>query len=409
MSLCIREQVSKLGTGFLTEESLREHIWPLFSRTLARDKEIYLANHSLGRPLDQTADDVRECLDLWYERMDGSWEEGGWLDEMNRFRESIAKLIGLDDSSFVVPKTSAGQGLRAVLSAFPVDSPIRVVATRGEFDSIDFLLKAYAEKGRIEVRWIEPSKTDQGVQLFEGNDILNAIANGTDLLVLSQVAFATGQVCPSLDEAIAKAHSLGALALVDAYHAVGVMPFDMLSLDADFVIGGSYKYMRGGPGACWLAIHPRNVEMKTLDTGWFAKRARFGYERPELPERAAGGDAWLESTPPVLTFYQARAGLELVSSIGVERLREYGLKLLEYLRSEFSRLGVPCFHPADPTEFGAFALVPIEDAQLFSGQLRNFWVNTDARGNAVRFGPDILNTREEISKAAEISLAVFRK
>jgi len=407
LSLWFREQVSKLGTGPLTEEALREHVWPLFSRTLSRDKEIYLANHSLGRPLDQTTDDIRECLDLWYERMDESWEEGGWLDEMNRFRKRIANLIGLEDSSCVVPKTSAGQGLRAVLGAFPVASPIRVVATRGEFDSIDFLLKAYAEKGRIEIRWIEPSKTDQGIPLFEGSRILDAVEKGTDLLVLSQVAFATGQVCPSLQEAIAKAHSLGALALVDAYHAVGVMPFDMISLDADFVIGGSYKYMRGGPGACWLAIHPRNVGMRTLDTGWFAKRARFGYERPELPEHAAGGDAWLESTPPVLTFYQARAGLELVSALGVDRLREYVFMQLAHLRSEFARLGVFFFHPADPTEFGAFALVPDNNAAAASDRLRELGVNTDARSNAVRFGPDILNTLEDLTHAAEIATRVF--
>ena len=393
----------------MTEEGLREHIWPLFSRTLSRDREIYLANHSLGRPLDQTADDVRECLDLWYEQMGDAWEEGGWLDEMNRFRAGIAALIGVKDASCVVPKTSAGQGLRAVFSAFPVASPLRVVASRGEFDSIDFLLKAYAEKGRIEIRWIEPSLNDQGVPLFDGVTVLDAIEDGTDLLVLSHVAFATGQVCPSLEDAIAKAHSFGALALVDAYHAVGVLPFDMLSLDADFVIGGSYKYMRGGPGACWLAIHPRNVGLKTLDTGWFAKRSRFGYDRPELPERAAGGDSWLESTPPVLTFYQARAGLELVSAIGVDRLREYGLMQLAHLRSEFARLGVPSFHPGDPTQFGAFALVPDGDAPAASDRLRELAVNTDARSNAVRFGPDVLNTRDELTKAADIASQVFRK
>jgi len=38
----------------LDESWLREHVWPRFSRALVRD-EIYLANHSLGRPLDRTA------------------------------------------------------------------------------------------------------------------------------------------------------------------------------------------------------------------------------------------------------------------------------------------------------------------------------------------------------------------
>ncbi len=52
----IEAQVAKLGSGLLTEAGLREHVWPLFSRAMAGDKarnEIYLANHSLGRPLDQ--------------------------------------------------------------------------------------------------------------------------------------------------------------------------------------------------------------------------------------------------------------------------------------------------------------------------------------------------------------------
>ena len=57
----IAEAVQALGGGPLTEESVREAIWPLFSRTLDRPShpklngrpEVYLANHSLGRPLDR--------------------------------------------------------------------------------------------------------------------------------------------------------------------------------------------------------------------------------------------------------------------------------------------------------------------------------------------------------------------
>src|SRR5689334_21616807 len=100
------------------------------ARVLERD-EIYLANHSLGRPLDQAALDIAEAVELWYTRMDDAWDH--WLAEMNRWRANIAKLIGICDSDRIVPKTSAGQGVRAVLNAFPQDKPVPVIATRGEF------------------------------------------------------------------------------------------------------------------------------------------------------------------------------------------------------------------------------------------------------------------------------------
>ncbi|HEY5308250.1 MAG TPA: aminotransferase, partial [Casimicrobiaceae bacterium] len=50
--------VAALGAGPLTKAALQRHVAPLFSRVRAafRDR-VYLANHSLGRPLDAVDDD----------------------------------------------------------------------------------------------------------------------------------------------------------------------------------------------------------------------------------------------------------------------------------------------------------------------------------------------------------------
>ncbi len=400
MSLSIEGQIAKLGKGPLTEEGISEHIRPLFSRVLSRN-EIYLANHSLGRPLDQTALDIGEALDLWYATMDGAWETGGWLDEMRAFRERTATLIRLSDPACIIPKTSAGQGLRAVLNSFPTDKSIRVIATRGEFDSIDFILKTYDMKGRVCVVWIEPRQTEP-IPLFDSESIVNRIDSHTDLVVVSQVAFATGQIMPGLDAVLIAAQESGALSLVDAYHSVGVIPVQM---NSDFVIGGSYKYARGGPGACWLAINPKRIaeQLRTLDTGWFAKKDPLAFARTSEPLFANSGDSWLESTPSILPFYQARAGLQFLLAVGIDRLREYSLLQLDMLRTAFRESGVDCYEPADPRTFGAFALVPHPNATELSRKLKLAGVNTDARGGCVRFGPDILNTREELIAAANIT------
>ena len=404
----IEAAVAAMGNGPLTEAGLRQHVWPLFSRVRAACEargEIYLANHSLGRPLDQTAEDVAAGINLWFDRLDGAWDDDAWPGEMDRFRERVAKLIGLKDAKAVVPKTSAGQGLRAVLNALP-NRTLRIVATRGEFDSIDFILKAYADKGRADIRWVEPTRYDQGVPLFETQALIDAIEPGIDLVVVSHVAFTTGQVVADLKAVSEAAHAANALLLVDVYHAVGVLPVEMG--DVDFLIGGSYKYTRGGPGACWLAIHPSRLGMRTLDTGWFAKESPFRYERPDPPRFGDGGDAWLESTPPVLTLYQAAAGQRLTLALGVARLREYNLRQQEVLRQAFRDHGGPCFQPACPTEFGAFALVPHSEPRAFSNALRAAGVNTDSRGSFVRFGPDLLNSDDELREAARITAEVGR-
>ena len=411
----VQEYLSELDASPLTENDLRNHVWPMFSRVIrsCRERgEIYLANHSLGRPLDHSAEHIKEGLDLWYSKLDSSWDDDGWPSEIKSFRAQIAKLIGVSDPSAVVPKSSAGQGLRAVLNALPMDGarrPLKVVSTTGEFDSIDFILKTYAKKDLAEISWVGVSKIVHKVDIIEASAILQRITEGIDLVVVSIVMFGTGQILQGIEEIIKKAHKVGAMVLLDVYHAAGVIPISLEKLDADFMIGGSYKYARGGPGACWLAINPKHLggNLRTLDTGWFAKEDPFGFERQSEPELASNGDAWMESTPSVLPLYQARAGLELMLGIGIERLREYNLSQQQILREAFGVHGVPCFCPDEPRDFGGFALLPNENARELSSRLRCAGVNTDARGKVVRFGPDILNSEQELYDAAKITAAVL--
>ena len=89
MSRSIHDAVAALGDGPLRESSIREHLAPLFSRVLLNDG-IYLANHSLGRPLNRMSEDVAEATSLWYSRLGDAWDP--WLDEQHAFRARIAKL-----------------------------------------------------------------------------------------------------------------------------------------------------------------------------------------------------------------------------------------------------------------------------------------------------------------------------
>jgi kynureninase len=393
MSCAIDEVVAQLGPDPLTEESVLQYIAPLFSRVLAGDR-VYLANHSLGRPLDLMAEDVREATSLWETKLGDAWDI--WLAEQEAFRARIAQLIHAPRVDCIVPKTSAGQGLRAVLNALP-GTP-RVLTTRGEFDSIDLVLKQYAALGRIEVDWVEADADG----LFTVPGIIRHLRQGIDLVVISQVMFMNGQAVHGLERLADACHSVGARLLVDSYHAIGVFPVDVAAMRVDFAVGGSYKYLRGGPGACFLYLSPAILGsgLRPLDTGWFASENTFSYERRDPPRLRAGGDAFLESTPPVLTYYQARSGQQFTLAMTVERLRAYGQKQLSRLKCYLADAGIEA--TGGDADHGAFLSVRHPNAAHLAQKIAERHVIADARGEWLRLCPDCLTRDEELRTAVSV-------
>jgi len=388
----LTDAVAAMGPGALTEDSLHVHVFPLFSKALARPG-IYLANHSLGRPLDQTEDDLREGFHLWQSKLGDAWDE--WTDEEQAHRSRLAQLVGASRSDCIVPKTSAGQGLRTVLNA--LGGVPRVVSTMGEFDSVDVILKQYAAVGRISLQFVDCQRADGRIDLSK---LMETIRDGVDLVVISQVMFMTGRVVHGLDAVADQCHRVGARLLVDAYHAVGVFPVDVDRMNADFMIGGSYKYLRGGPGAAFLYVSPDALSsgMKPIDIGWFAKEQPFNYERPDPPRFASGGDAFLESTPPVLTYYQARAGQQLTLQLGVARIREYAMDRLGRLKRYLADAGIEA-EGADAGH-GAFLTIETDSAVSLAEALDGGGITTDARGRFLRLSPDYLTPDSAMREVA---------
>jgi len=221
------------------------------------------------------------------------------------------------------------------------------------------------------------------------------------------VLFQTGQVLPDLPTIVGAAHAAGARVLLDIYHSLGVFPVDVAALDVDFAVGGSYKYLRGGPGACYLYLHPRQLDagLRTLDVGWFAKASPFHYERPDPPRYAAGGDAWLESTPAVLPLYQSRAGQGFTQAVGVGRLRAHSLQLQRELVSLLAAEGIDA--QGGTEDRGAFVVLRHPRAGAIADALAARGIVTDARGEWLRLCPDVLTTRAELEHAArELALVV---
>ena len=389
----VAEAVARLGAGPLAEAGLQQHVRPLFSRALAGG-DIYLANHTLGRPLDQTFDDVAEGMAAWAEQMRGAWEP--WLAEEQRYRAAIAGLLGMARPDCVVPKASAGQALRTVLNTLPDGAT--VLTTCEEFSSVTVVLAQYASLGRIRVRFASPGPDRRWTPRCLQDELGRGEA--VSLVVVSHVFYADGRVFESLP-ALAEVcrERYGTQLLVDAYHSLGVIPVNMEALGCDYLIGGCYKYLRGGPGAAFLAMSPERADGVPHDSGWFAQEPGPDPWQEHGPALRKGGDGWLDGTPAVLTYYQARSGIALVRALGVERLRTYSLHQLQSLRGLLAGRGIAS--GGGDAEHGAFLTVVSGNADAVIKKLAEQGIVIDATQGRLRLCPDALTTRDELVQASD--------
>ena len=118
--------------------------------------------------------------------------------------------------------------------------------------------------------------------------------------------------------------------VLDCYQSAGVVPFDLTALGVDFAVGGSVKWLCGGPGAGWLYVRPDVAErLEPTLVGWQGHARPFAFE-PEL-EYATGARRFLTGTPNVPALYAATAGYDVIEEVGVPRIRERSLALTQLL------------------------------------------------------------------------------
>jgi kynureninase len=71
--------------------------------------------------------------------------------------------------------------------------------------------------------------------------------------------------------------------MVDGYQAAGTLPVDVVALDVDLYVGGSVKYLCGGPGNGWMYAAPHvSAQLEPVTTGWFGQASPFAFD----PENA---------------------------------------------------------------------------------------------------------------------------
>jgi kynureninase len=218
----------------------------------------------------------------------------------------------------------------------------------------------------------------------------------TATVMVSAVFFNTGLILPGLAGLADTCRRRGVPLLVDAYHALNVVPFSLNDegLTEAFVVGGGYKYCQLGEGNCFLRF-PRDCELRPVITGWYSEFTALADPRgPGRVAYGAGPDRFAGATYDPTSHYRAAAVFDFFAErrLTPSLLREVSRHQIAVLAGAFDALD------ADPSVIRRDRSIPLERVAGFLAltapkagdlcrRLHARGVFTDSRGDVLRLGP----------------------
>jgi kynureninase len=345
----------------------------------------YLINHSLAAMPAAVEDRLLEYARMWRERGIRAWGEGWWEMPVT-IGDQLGRILGGAPGTIVMHQ-NVTVAEEVVLSCFR-NAALRDGGTRNRV--------VYEEANFPSVRYLYQAQPDLEVVAVEDDRaIVDAIDERTLLVPISHVLFKNAEI-QDIEPIIRRAHEVGAHVVLDCYQSAGVVPFDLTALGVDFAVGGSVKWLCGGPGAGWLYVRPDLAErLEPTFVGWQGHARPFAFE-PEL-EYAAGVRRFLTGTPNVPALYAASAGYDVIEELGVERIRERSLVLTSLLIELLEVAGFEISSPREPARRGGTVLVRTPDDPAVHRELGERGVICDFRPDAgIRLGPHFFNTEDEL-------------
>jgi len=276
------------------------------------------------------------------------------------------------------------------------------VTTDGEFHTIRRQLDRLAEEGleivRVPARPVEELCARAAREVDER----------TLAVMVSSVLFGTAEIVPNLNHIAAACEAYAAPLLVDAYHHLNVVPFDVraMGLEHAFVTGGGYKYCQLGEGNCFLRV-PSGTRLRPVLTGWFSEFARLD-SSPRQPGEVAyppGAAAFAGATYDPTSHYRAAAVFDFHAAQGLtsDRLRAISVHQVGVLENAIARLDLD---PSKarvvemaPERRGGFLAVRSPHASELVQALRREGVSADSRGDVLRLGPAPYVSDEQLHEA----------
>ncbi len=355
---------------------------------------IHLLSHSLG-PMPRAARDAMLAYtDAWeHHTSEDAWATN-WWELSQRVGDRLAHILGGANGSVQIqPNASIALSVIASCLDFGFIKRNKIVTTALDFPSMGYILKAHERLGaRVHI-----VPTDDGITI-QLERILEAIDETTCLVALSHTSYRSSY-CVNERTVAESAHRMGALVLLDVYQSAGVMELKAADWDIDFLIGGTIKWLCGGPACGYLYVRPDvQKELHPHLTGWMAHNNPFAFSDELLYAQSVRRFA--QGTPSIPGLYSCLAGLDIIEEIGIPKIAQESRRRTAWMVEFALERGWRVNSPRNIEERGGSVMIGTKDAPSIVRRLGEQNVFVDWRPRVgLRISPHFFNTDEEVKEA----------
>ena len=376
--------------------SARSELESVRSRFPVFKKKVYLNSCSQGALSDAVEESLLAHIRSWHE--DGSpWDL--WVEKYEAARASFARFIGAQPDEVAVI-SCASAGISALASALDFGGRRRKVVM-GEFE--------FPTMGQI---WLAQQARGAEIQFVSAQDgripasaYANAIDEQTLIVPVTGVCFMNG--ARSEVAAVAKlARDRGALVMLDDYQDCGTRPVDVKALNVDFYVSGALKYLLCPSGIAFMYVRPELIRALTPTiTGWFGQQNPFAFDVKHF-DPAATARRFESGSPPVPHVFAVPAALELLGSVGFDRIAGHVATLAQALLVGARELKIKVKTPADSC--GPLVVLQMKDSEAAVKKLAAQNIVASNRMDGLRVSFHIYNTLDDVHAVLEVLRKEYR-
>jgi selenocysteine lyase/cysteine desulfurase len=254
-----------------------------------------------------------------------------------RARHAAARLINADPTEIALI-SSVSYGVATAAKVLTVPAGTRVLLLESDHSSAVLEWTTRAGAGGFTADVVRrPDDGDWTAAVLEA--IERPGGPPVSLASISSVHWSDGGMV-DIDRVAAALRAQGAALLVDATHAVGVMALDVRTLDPDFLVFPTYKWLLGPYGRAFLYVAKRHQNGVPLEQTSYGRRAIVSERAPYFRdvEFVSGARRFdMGERDHFISLEMASVGMEMMAQWGAAaiqaRLRMLTARLADGLRN----------------------------------------------------------------------------